>query len=114
VHLHCPSLQVEDAVVMFDHENRRPRGFGFITFSEEEAVEAVFGRGTIQTIHDKQIEIKRAVPRDSMPPSPRTLGQQGQGLGPLQRRRRRCWCRSTMCLCSCSARRESSSTLEST
>ena len=65
---------------MFDHENRRPRGFGFITFSEEEAVEAVFGRGTIQTIHDKQIEIKRAVPRDSMPPSPRTLGQQGQGL----------------------------------
>jgi hypothetical protein len=36
-------------------------------------VEAVFGRGTIQTIHDKQIEIKRAVPRDSMPPSPRTL-----------------------------------------
>lgn len=23
---------VDDAVVMFDHENRRPRGFGFITF----------------------------------------------------------------------------------
>ncbi|KAL4457731.1 hypothetical protein ABPG75_012596 [Micractinium tetrahymenae] len=65
--------QVDDAVVMFDHENKRPRGFGFITFAEEEAVEAVFARGTIQTIHDKQIEIKRAVPRDSMPPSPRLL-----------------------------------------
>ena len=30
----------------------------------------MFARGTIQTLHDKQIEIKRAVPRDSMPPSP--------------------------------------------
>lgn len=36
-------------------------------------MDAVFARGTIQTIHDKQIEIKRAVPRDSMPPSPRLL-----------------------------------------
>ena len=64
---------VEDAVVMFDHENKRPRGFGFVTFSEEEAVDKLFARGTMQTIHDKQIEIKRAVPRDAMPPSPRAL-----------------------------------------
>jgi RNA recognition motif. (a.k.a. RRM, RBD, or RNP domain) len=61
---------VEDAVVMYDHDNRRPRGFGFITFTEEEAVDKVFDRGAMQTIHDKQIEIKRAVPRDSMSPSP--------------------------------------------
>ncbi len=26
-------LQVDDAVVMYDHENKRPRGFGFITFT---------------------------------------------------------------------------------
>lgn len=64
---------VEDAVVMYDHENKRPRGFGFVTFTEEEAVDKLFARGTMQTIHDKQIEIKRAVPRDSMPPSPRAL-----------------------------------------
>jgi len=55
---------------MYDHENRRPRGFGFITFTEEEAVDNVFDRGTMQTIHEKEIEIKRAVPRDSMSPSP--------------------------------------------
>lgn len=29
------SAQVEDAVVMYDHENKRPRGFGFITFAGE-------------------------------------------------------------------------------
>ncbi len=70
---------VEDAVVMYDHENRRPRGFGFITFTEEEAVDKVFDRGTMQTIHDKEIEIKRAVPRDSMSPSPQ------RGPGPMYR-----------------------------
>lgn len=26
-------LQVDDAVVMYDHENKRPRGFGFITYT---------------------------------------------------------------------------------
>ena len=66
--------KVEDAVVMYDHDNKRPRGFGFITFAEEEAVEAVFSKGTLQTIHEKQIEIKRAIPRDTGPlPSPKAL-----------------------------------------
>ena len=58
---------------MYDHDNKRPRGFGFITFSGEEAVEAVFSGGTMQTLHDKPIEIKRAVPRDQM-------GAQSRGL----------------------------------
>lgn len=57
---------VDDAVVMYDHDNKRPRGFGFITFSSEEAVDAVFTGGSLQTLHDKPIEIKRAVPRDQI------------------------------------------------
>mmetsp|Transcript_32510 Transcript_32510/g.71768 ORF Transcript_32510/g.71768 Transcript_32510/m.71768 type:complete len:451 (+) Transcript_32510:122-1474(+) len=62
---------VEDAVVMYDHENKRPRGFGFVTFAAEESVDKVFGRGVMQSICDKQIEIKPAVPRDQMPPAAR-------------------------------------------
>ena len=62
---------VEDAVVMYDHDNRRPRGFGFVTFTAEESVEMVFAKGSMQSIADKQIEIKSAVPRDQMPPSTR-------------------------------------------
>lgn len=58
---------VEDAVVMYDHENKRPRGFGFISFVAEESVDKVFTRGVMQTLHDKQIELKPAVPRDQMP-----------------------------------------------
>ncbi len=59
---------VEDAVVMYDHDNRRPRGFGFVTFCDEQSIDGVFSSGSMQTLHDKPIEIKRAVPRDQMPP----------------------------------------------
>ncbi len=59
---------VEDAVVMYDHDNRRPRGFGFVTFCDENSIDGVFSSGIMQTLHDKPIEIKRAVPRDQMPP----------------------------------------------
>jgi hypothetical protein len=79
---------VEDAVVMYDHDNKRPRGFGFITFAEEDAVDKVFASGAMQNIHDKQIEIKQAVPRDLMPPQARRgppffpVGRGGPGMGP--------------------------------
>lgn len=76
--------EVDDAVVMYDHENKRPRGFGFITYTEEEAVEKVFAQGAIHSIHEKQVEIKRAVPRDCMPPSPRGMyrGHSGYSAPP--------------------------------
>lgn len=58
---------VDDAVVMYDYENRRPRGFGFVTFAEEDSVERVLALGPVQTLGDRPVEIKRAVPRDAMP-----------------------------------------------
>lgn len=79
---------VEDAVVMYDHDNKRPRGFGFITFTEDGVVEKVFESGAMQNIHDKQIEIKPAVPRDQMAPQARRgppffpVGRGAPGMGP--------------------------------
>ena len=65
---------VDDAVVMYDQHNHRPRGFGFITFVDEKSVDAVFAEGFIQTIHNKEIEIKRAIPRETgVYPSPKAL-----------------------------------------
>lgn len=67
--------EVFTAVVMYDHETRRPRGFGFVTFAVEESVDNVLRQGAFQYIHEKEVEIKpaasvtsrRAVPRDVMP-----------------------------------------------
>jgi len=73
---------------MYDHDNKRPRGFGFITFAEDESVDKVFSHGAMQNIHDKQIEIKPAVPRDQMPPQARRgppffpVGRGAGALGP--------------------------------
>ncbi|XP_047333836.1 heterogeneous nuclear ribonucleoprotein 1-like [Impatiens glandulifera] len=59
---------ITDAVVMYDHNTQRPRGFGFITYDSEEAVEKVL----MQTFHElngKMVEVKRAVPKE-LSPSP--------------------------------------------
>lgn len=73
---------------MYDHDNKRPRGFGFITFTVDESVDKVFAHGAMQNIHDKQIEIKPAVPRDQMPPQARRgppffPGVGGRGVGAM-------------------------------
>ncbi|CAO2823588.1 unnamed protein product [Amaranthus hypochondriacus] len=71
---------ITDVVVMYDHNTQRPRGFGFITFDSEEAVE----RALIKTFHDlngKTVEVKRAVPKELSPgPSKSPLGSGSSGL----------------------------------
>ncbi|GAB2298967.1 hypothetical protein Dimus_033043 [Dionaea muscipula] len=55
---------ITDVVVMYDHNTQRPRGFGFITYDSEEAVE----RALVKTFHElnrKMVEVKRAVPKES-------------------------------------------------
>lgn len=67
--------EVEDSVVMFDRDTQRPRGFGFITFVNEESVERVLANFNHNAIKGKWVECKKAtpkemsVPRMSAPPS---------------------------------------------
>lgn len=69
----------------YDHDNKRPRGFGFVTFATEEGVDEVFTGGALQTLHDKPIEIKRAVPRDQIASARgRTPFNHNQQVLPLQ------------------------------
>ena len=71
---------ITDVVVMYDHNTQRPRGFGFITFDSEDAVE----RALINTFHDlngKTVEVKRAVPKELSPvPNRSPLGGGSSGL----------------------------------
>ncbi|KAI5850643.1 hypothetical protein BZA05DRAFT_59474 [Tricharina praecox] len=54
--------RVLDATLMMDKDTGRPRGFGFVTFDSESAVENALNCPTL-AIMGKQIEVKKAQPR---------------------------------------------------
>ncbi|KAJ6403993.1 hypothetical protein OIU84_012229 [Salix udensis] len=54
-----------DVVVMYDHNTQRPRGFGFITYDSEEAVDKVLMK-TFHELNGKMVEVKRAVPKEDI------------------------------------------------
>ncbi|KAM7516424.1 hypothetical protein LguiA_006007 [Lonicera macranthoides] len=56
---------VVDAVVIHDKEYNKPRGFGFVTFDSEEAVESVLKR-SFHKLNNRRVEVKRAVPKEDM------------------------------------------------
>lgn len=49
---------------MFDRETKRPRGFGFVTFMSEDAVERVLDNYENNFISGKWVECKKATPKD--------------------------------------------------
>ncbi|OVA15119.1 RNA recognition motif domain [Macleaya cordata] len=65
---------ITDVVVMYDHNTQRPRGFGFITYDSEDAVEKVLLK-TFHELNGKMVEVKRAVPKELSPgPNRSVLG----------------------------------------
>ncbi|KAK8958734.1 Heterogeneous nuclear ribonucleoprotein 1 [Platanthera guangdongensis] len=72
---------ITDAIVMYDHNTQRPRGFGFITFDSEDAVDKVLHK-TFHELNGKMVEVKRAVPKELSPgPSIRLpAGEYNQGM----------------------------------
>lgn len=41
--------------IMLDHKTGRSRGFGFVTFDNEDAVEKIFSHGQIHELGGKQV-----------------------------------------------------------
>lgn len=70
---------ITDVVVMYDHNTQRPRGFGFITYDSEEAVDRVLLR-TFHELNGKMVEVKRAVPKE-LSPGPSRSPLYNYGLG---------------------------------
>ena len=55
--------EVEDSVVILDKETGRPRGFGFITFKQEESSDRVLANYEKNVINGKWVECKKATPK---------------------------------------------------
>nr|TKW30963.1 hypothetical protein SEVIR_2G073600v2 [Setaria viridis] len=57
---------ITDVVVMYDHNTQRPRGFGFITYDSEDAVDKALHK-SFHELNGKMVEVKRAVPKEQSP-----------------------------------------------
>jgi len=60
---------VTEAIIMMDHDSKRSRGFGFITYDSEDSVEDVMrmqDSGKPHSLTDKVVECKKAVPKTTM------------------------------------------------
>ncbi|CAH9060531.1 unnamed protein product [Cuscuta europaea] len=68
---------ITDVVVMYDHNTQRPRGFGFITYDSEDAVDKVLLK-TFHELNGKMVEVKRAVPKE-LSPAPTARSPLGGG-----------------------------------
>ncbi|XP_022129934.1 heterogeneous nuclear ribonucleoprotein 27C isoform X11 [Pieris rapae] len=68
--------KVMEVVIMYDQEKKKSRGFGFLSFEDEMSVERVTQEHFIN-LNGKQVEIKRAEPRDGSG----KLGSGGSGMG---------------------------------
>ena len=70
--------RVVDATLMMDKDTGRPRGFGFVTFDSEAAVEKCLAYYPLEIL-GKPIEVKKAQPRGKMGEEEDSRGGRGRG-----------------------------------
>ena len=64
--------KVTECQIMKDRDNSKPRGFGFISFDSEDAVDRVLAKVKEHKLLDKWVECKKATPK-SAPPTKTTV-----------------------------------------
>jgi len=59
--------KVTESMIMLDRDSGRPRGFGFVTFDDEDTADKVVVSGS-HSLRNKPVECKKAVPKAEAPP----------------------------------------------
>eukprot|EP00270_Netrium_digitus_P009746 TRINITY_DN2982_c0_g2_i2.p1 TRINITY_DN2982_c0_g2~~TRINITY_DN2982_c0_g2_i2.p1 ORF type:complete len:371 (-),score=59.00 TRINITY_DN2982_c0_g2_i2:260-1372(-) len=72
---------VVECQILEDHNTGRSRGFGFVTFDSEKAVDDIIIDSTRHEIGGKQVEVKKAEPKK---PFPEFLSERGGFGGPMR------------------------------
>ena len=75
--------EIEDAVVMMDHQSKRSRGFGFVSYVNEASVDHVLRMDSRPVLYGKTGEVKRAVPRDQITSDPLASRRRLGGMYPV-------------------------------
>ncbi|XP_055690398.1 heterogeneous nuclear ribonucleoprotein 27C isoform X1 [Lutzomyia longipalpis] len=75
--------KVMEVVIMYDQEKKKSRGFGFLSFEDEASVERVTNEHYIN-LNGKQVEIKKAEPRDGNAANKINSGAETNQWGPPQ------------------------------
>lgn len=70
--------KVVEHQIMQDHGTGRSRGFGFVTFDNEQVVEEILARGKMCELGGKQVEIKKAEPKKALPEPEPAFGMDGR------------------------------------
>lgn len=70
--------KVMEVVIMYDQEKKKSRGFGFLSFEDDASVDRVTSEHYIN-LNGKQVEIKKAEPRDGSGGSVGNMGGMGGG-----------------------------------
>lgn len=66
--------KVEETVMLMDQQTKRHRGFGFVTFENEDVVDRVC-EIHFHTIKNKKVECKKAQPKEAVQPAAQLLGK---------------------------------------
>ena len=67
---------LDDCVILQDKRTQKPRGFGFVTYTQVNALDKVIEDYNTHSIHGKWVECKRAVPISLMKDGTVEPGQQ--------------------------------------